>query len=64
MVKKTIKTKTGARWEIYLYHVGKVPQYGTRLIARNGKVIDSNTGFNTLHIAYKNILSVIRNSPI
>lgn len=63
-VVRTIKTITGCKWEIYKYQIGKVPQYGTRLISRNGKLIAGNTGFNTVSIAMKNIKSVAKNSPI
>ena len=59
-VVKTIKTQSGAKWEIY--REGK--QYGTRLISKNGKLICGNTGFNTVAIAMKNINSVGRNAPL
>jgi uncharacterized protein YegP (UPF0339 family) len=52
-VVKTIKTKKG-KWEIY--KVKK--QFSTRLIARNGYIICSNSGFNTVQNAMKNISAV------
>ena len=52
-VAKTIFTKKG-RWEIY--KVGK--QFSTRLIARNGYIICSNSGFNNVQNAMKNIKAV------
>jgi len=64
MTIKKIKSSSGATWEIYRYGIGKVPQYGTRLIAKNGKLICGNTGFNTVAGAMKNIRSIGKNSPI
>ena len=64
MTIKKIKTATGATWEIYRYNVGKVPQYGTRLIARNGKLICGNTGFNKVAGAIKNIKAIGKHSLI
>jgi uncharacterized protein YegP (UPF0339 family) len=52
-VVKTIKTKKG-KWEIY--KVGE--QYSTRLVARNGYIICSNSGFNSVQNAIKNIKAV------
>ena len=53
VVVKIIPAKKG-RWEIY--QSGK--QFGTRLLARNGKLICGNTGFNTVAGAVKNIKSI------
>lgn len=64
MTIKKIKTISGSTWEIYTYSVGKVKQYGTRLIARNGKLICGNTGFNTVAGAVKNIKAIGKHSEI
>jgi uncharacterized protein YegP (UPF0339 family) len=63
-VVKIIKTKTGARWEIYRYKIGGVPQFGIRLIVRNGNLICDNMGLNTIASATKSIKSISKNSTI
>jgi hypothetical protein len=61
----TIKTVNKGKWEIYNPEIGNTGKYdrkvfNTRLISRNGHLLNEGTGFNTKRNAKDNINATIR----
>jgi uncharacterized protein YegP (UPF0339 family) len=64
-----IRTQNNSKWEIYHPEIGKSKTFdkkvfNTRLVSRNGKIINDASGFNSKKSAIKNINATIKSGLI
>lgn len=63
-VVREFKTSNRSKWQIVKSTTGKTVQYFCRLRSRNGNILSTGTGLNTVQAAIKNIKAVINSCKV